>query len=101
MLTGAMAAHHHVSLTVSAAEKTAESVNWSAYGGANNDAQYSPLKQIDRTNASKLQQVWFYPVGNGTTGGRFGSKRPCEIQRTETGIHRALHRPDRTVQSAR
>ncbi|HEY5055394.1 MAG TPA: PQQ-binding-like beta-propeller repeat protein [Acidobacteriaceae bacterium] len=58
---------------VSAAEKAPAFVNWSAYGGANSDAQYSPLKQIDPTNADKLRQVWFYPVGNGTTGGRFGS----------------------------
>ena len=57
--------------TARAAENAPAYVNWSAYGGANSDAQYSPLKQIDRTNAGKLQQVWFYPIHNSFN--RFGS----------------------------
>ena len=71
LLSGAVGAHRRAALTVSAAEKTPVYVNWSAYGGANNDAQYSPLKRIDRSNAGKLQQVWFYPTHS--PYGRFGS----------------------------
>src|SRR6476469_3665697 len=57
---------------VSAAASHAQSfVSWSAYGGSNSDDQYSPLKQINRTNAAKLQQVWFYPSGN--NGFRYGT----------------------------
>ena len=44
---------------------------WKEYGGTPDDAQYSALNQIDRTNVSQLKQVWFYPVSN--TGFRFGS----------------------------
>ena len=44
---------------------------WREYGGTPDDAQYSALKQIDRTNVTQLQQAWFYPVSN--TGFRFGS----------------------------
>lgn len=33
-------------------------------------AQYSALKQINKTNVTQLQQVWFYPAGN--NGFRFG-----------------------------
>ena len=44
---------------------------WKEYGGTPDDAQYSALKQIDRTNVAQLQQAWFYPVSN--TGFRFGS----------------------------
>ena len=63
---------HIPSGTVSAAVATEPStVNWSAYGGSNSDAQYSPLAQINRTNAAKLEQVWFYPSGN--NGFRYGS----------------------------
>src|SRR5438477_12881854 len=45
--------------------------SWREYGGTPDDAQYSALKQIDRTNVAQLKQVWFYPVSN--TGFRFGS----------------------------
>ena len=44
---------------------------WKEYGGTPDDAQYSALKQIDRTNVAQLRQAWFYPVSN--TGFRFGS----------------------------
>jgi len=70
LLLGTVVVRHSLLHTVNAAEKFPSFVNWSAYGGGNNDGQYSPLKQIDRTNASKLQQVWFYPTN--TTGTRFG-----------------------------
>jgi quinoprotein glucose dehydrogenase len=45
--------------------------SWSAYGGSNADAQYSPLKQINRGNAAQLKPVWFYASGN--NGFRYGS----------------------------
>ncbi len=37
---------------------------WSDYGGAADSAQYSGLKQIDRSNVSKLQVAWTYPTGD-------------------------------------
>ncbi len=33
---------------------------WSDFGGAVDSMQYSSLKQITRSNVSKLQQAWFY-----------------------------------------
>ena len=33
---------------------------WSDFGGALDSMQYSSLKQINKTNVSKLEQVWFY-----------------------------------------
>ena len=60
------------STTVSAATaKKPASASWAAYGGSNGGDQYSELTQINRTNATKLQQVWFYPSGN--NGFRYGS----------------------------
>ncbi len=44
---------------------------WREYGGSPDDAQYSALKQIDRSNVAQLRQVWFYPAGN--NGFRYGS----------------------------
>ena len=38
---------------------------WSDYGGAADSAQYSALKQIDRSNVSRLQVAWTYPTGDG------------------------------------
>ncbi|MFL6417757.1 MAG: PQQ-binding-like beta-propeller repeat protein [Bryobacteraceae bacterium] len=35
---------------------------WSDYGGALDSSQYSSLKQINKTNVNRLQQVWFYPA---------------------------------------
>jgi quinoprotein glucose dehydrogenase len=43
---------------------------WSDYGGAADSMQYSALKQINKTNVSRLEQAWFYPVPGRT--GRFG-----------------------------
>ena len=37
---------------------------WSDYGGTADSAQYSALKQIDRTNVSRLQIAWTYPTGD-------------------------------------
>jgi quinoprotein glucose dehydrogenase len=44
---------------------------WQEYGGSPDSAQYSALKQINRSNVTQLEQVWFYPAGN--NGYRFGS----------------------------
>lgn len=44
--------------------------SWREYGGSPDDAQYSALKQINRSNVAQLKQVWFYPAGN--NGFRFG-----------------------------
>ena len=38
---------------------------WSDYGGAPDSAQYSSLKQIDRSNVSKLEIAWKFPTGDG------------------------------------
>lgn len=37
---------------------------WRDYAGANDAAQYSSLKQIDRSNVAKLEQVWSYATGD-------------------------------------
>lgn len=37
---------------------------WQAYGGAADGAQYSSLRQIDRSNVAKLKQVWSYQTGD-------------------------------------
>src|SRR5258705_7245367 len=33
---------------------------WSDFGGALDSMQYSSLKQITKSNVSKLEQAWFY-----------------------------------------
>src|SRR3954454_20458778 len=33
---------------------------WKDYAGSADGAQYSALKQIDRSNVGKLESVWFY-----------------------------------------
>jgi quinoprotein glucose dehydrogenase len=35
---------------------------WSDYGGATDSMQYSALKQITKSNAKQLEQVWFSPA---------------------------------------
>ena len=40
---------------------------WSDYGGAADSAQYSALKQVNRSNVSKLQMAWTYPTGDNRT----------------------------------
>ena len=37
---------------------------WRAYGGAADGAQYSSLRQIDRSNVDKLKKVWSYDTGD-------------------------------------
>lgn len=38
---------------------------WSDYAGAPDSAQYTALRQIDRTNVGRLQVAWTYPIGDG------------------------------------
>lgn len=56
-------------LTVRArpAQPTTAFTGWAAYGGTPDQARYSRLQQINRTNVSKLQAVWAYDSGE--TGG--------------------------------
>jgi quinoprotein glucose dehydrogenase len=35
---------------------------WSDYGGTADSMQYSALAEINRTNVSRLERAWFYPV---------------------------------------
>ena len=43
---------------------------WSDYGGSSDSMQYSALKQINKSNVSRLELAWSYPVPG--TSGRFG-----------------------------
>ncbi len=43
---------------------------WSDYEGGPDSAQYSALTQINKSNVTQLQQVWFYPGGH--NGFRYG-----------------------------
>ena len=38
---------------------------WRDYGGASDSAQYSSLKQINRSNVNQLEVAWTYPTGDG------------------------------------
>src|SRR5215467_16049246 len=48
------------------AGKTGE--DWLTYGLNQSEQRYSPLKQIDATNASRLGLAWSYDVGVGNGG---------------------------------
>ncbi|MGD0221161.1 MAG: pyrroloquinoline quinone-dependent dehydrogenase [Terriglobia bacterium] len=37
---------------------------WSDYGGGTDSSQYSALREINRTNVSKLQIAWAFPTGD-------------------------------------
>lgn len=39
-------------------------MGWRDYGGAADSAQYSALKQINRSNVKKLEIAWIYPTGD-------------------------------------
>ncbi len=40
--------------------------NWPAYGGGPSETRYSDLKQINRSNVSKLQVAWTYDTADGS-----------------------------------
>jgi quinoprotein glucose dehydrogenase len=44
--------------------------DWPEYGGSPDDAQYSALKQINKSNVGRIQLAWTFPVPG--TSGRFG-----------------------------
>ncbi len=44
---------------------------WRAFGGSMDSMQYSALRQINKSNVSQLQQVWFYPAAGEAGPGRF------------------------------
>jgi len=58
---------------VSAAKASAGApyTQWRAYGGSAADAQYSALKQINKSNVKQVKQVWFASAGG--NGYRYGS----------------------------
>ncbi len=39
---------------------------WSSYLGTPDSAQYSALKQIDKSNVKRLEVAWTFPAGDGT-----------------------------------
>jgi glucose dehydrogenase len=45
--------------------RPAPHTTWNDYGGGADSSQYSALKQVDRTNVSKLQVAWKYATGDG------------------------------------
>jgi quinoprotein glucose dehydrogenase len=47
------------------AAQTAPYTTWSSYAGAADGAQYSALKQIDRSNVHTLKVAWTYPTLDG------------------------------------
>ena len=44
---------------------------WSAFGGTKDSMQYSALAQVNKSNVSQLEQVWFYPAPGREPLGRF------------------------------
>ncbi|HEY2039495.1 MAG TPA: hypothetical protein VGG95_07510, partial [Edaphobacter sp.] len=62
---------HSRGVDAATANGKASFVSWTSYGGSNSDAQYTALKQVNRSNAGQLQLAWFYPSGN--NGFRYGS----------------------------
>ena len=51
-----------LSLTVSAQKR--DHSTWSDYGGAPDGAQYSSLRQINRSNVTKLERAWSFNTGD-------------------------------------
>ena len=45
-----------------ASQADAAYTTWSDYGGSPDSMQYSALAAINRTNVTKLERAWFYPV---------------------------------------
>ena len=59
-------------LTMAFAQQRQPYSTWSDYGGSADSMQYSALKQIDRTNVHRLEQVWFHAAP-----GRSGRRDVC------------------------
>ena len=69
-LTGWAALLALVTLAGQPASKTESYRTWRDYGGSADSMQYSALTQIDKTNVSRLELAWFYPVSD--RKGNFG-----------------------------
>ena len=41
---------------------------WPYYGGDSGGAKYSPLKQVDRANVTRLKVAWTYHTGDVSDG---------------------------------
>ena len=52
-------------IAVSAADERSFAT-WSEYLGGSDSAQYSSLKQINKSNVKQLEVAWTYPTGTGT-----------------------------------
>ena len=62
---------------------------WLSYGLTPGETRYSPLKQIDATNASRLGLSWLYEIGPGG-GNQEGTL--LEVQRHPLRHHQLEHR---------
>jgi glucose dehydrogenase len=49
-------------ILVSAGVLVAQQYTWNDYAGAVDGAQYSALKQVDRSTVGRLELAWFYPA---------------------------------------
>ena len=52
-------------LLAASAARGQNHTGWRQYGGESDSAQYSALKQINRSNVKQLQIAWTYPTGDG------------------------------------
>jgi quinoprotein glucose dehydrogenase len=68
-MTTARSRHHlwvcSVLLALSSPVLAQDHSAWRDYGGASDSAQYSSLKQINRSNVNRLEIAWKYPTGDG------------------------------------
>lgn len=52
--------------------------DWPYYGGDSGGARYSKLKQINKSNVSRLQVAWTYRTGDISDGSKYPVKSPFE-----------------------
>src|SRR5580765_1576220 len=55
-------------VTLMAQTRKADDVEWTTYGLTQSEARFSPLKDINAANVSRLGAVWAYEVGSGGGG---------------------------------
>jgi len=67
---GVLASAVTFAAVIASAKDAKKYTTWSDYEGSADSAQYSALTQINKSNVTQLQQVWFYPDGN--NGFRYG-----------------------------
>jgi quinoprotein glucose dehydrogenase len=65
LTTAALLALCASSIGILSAQQTGSS--WKDYLGAPDGSHYSPLKQIDASNVSKMEIAWTYPAPDGTS----------------------------------